>query len=373
MIVAKKIWEHRNNAIWDDEKYFILEHLPTGEKAYFDRTDKVLKVVQRAIKKYGSVGFHKASGQFWFNSMRKSPIYLSQLLCATYKEKPLSWVRKEHVRFLDKSSHNLTSGNLVPTNENATDNRNRTIKQMGDCIFLQHKTSGKTFFCKYYPGLFELLCNHRIIWTFLEKGNKLQANIIRKGEKIEDLMPYFHQIVYAFEHYGATSNNFIGKIREMQADLERRKLTIDHLDDSQENAISWNLSLMTKAQNSAKNDMLGRVRYPFFLFAVYYEDAYRIYCGRIYDLLTGVLDYSCWICETPDDLIDFMKNFLSKEWKDGLSPEKNLKENPNAVCFQDYFGDFGAIGIRDELMAKSKDDFNVWKADADKSASAQAS
>jgi len=363
MIVAKKIWEHRKNAIWDDGKYFILEHLPTGEKAYFDRTDKVLRVVQRAIKKYGSVGFNKTSGQFCFSSMRKNPIYLSQLLCATYKGKPLSWVRKGRVCFLDKNYHNFTSGNLVPTNENATDNRDRTIYQIGDYIFLYHKSSGRTFFCKYYPGLFELLCNHRIIWRYLDNQNKLQANIMRKGQIIPDLMPYFHQVVYAFEHYGATANNFIGKIREMQDDLEKRELTIDHLDGNQENAMPWNLSLMSRSQNSAKKDMLGRVRYPFFLFSVYCDGKYRIYCGRIRDLIAGVLDYNCWICETPDDLIDFMKNFLSKEWEDGLSPAKNVEENPNAVCYQNYFGDFGASGIRDELMAMSEDNLDVWKAE----------
>lgn len=148
----------------------------------------------------------------------------------------------------------------------------------------------------------------------------------------------------------------------MQADLKKNGLTIDHLDGIQENGMFWNLSLMTRSQNSTKNDMLGRVRYPFFLFSVYCESKYRIYCGRIRDLIAGVLDYSLWICETPDDLIDFMGNFLSKEWEDGLSPAKNLKENPNAVCYQNYFGDFGASGIRDELMAKQEDDFNVWKA-----------
>lgn len=180
------------------------------------------------------------------------------MLYATYSGKPLSWVRNGRTRPKNGDHHNLTSGNLVYTHENAADNPNRHIYQVGDTIFLYHKRSGRTYFCRNAPDLFKLLCNHRLVWSYLEKHNKLQANIIRNRQAIDDLNPYFHQIVYAFEHYGARDNNFIGKIRKMQADLSKRGLTIDHLDNIQENGMLWNLSLMTISQNSAKNDMLGK-------------------------------------------------------------------------------------------------------------------
>lgn len=367
MIVAKKVSEETPiNTIWDDGKYYILEHIPTGEKAYFDRTDKALKAVRKRIKKCGSLTFKKDSNQFAFIRKRNNSIYLSQVLYSVYSGKPLSWVRKGRTRFMDGNHNNFTSGNLVHTHEDTADNPNRRIWQVGDTIFLHHKKSGRTYFCKNDPELFKLLCNHRLVWSYLETRNKLQANIIRSGQAIDDLNPYFHQIVYAFEHYGARSNNFIGKIRKMQADLAKDELTIDHLDNIQENGMPWNLSLMTISQNSAKNDMLGRVRYPFFLFAVYFEGKYRAYCGRVQGQLADAVDFSCWICETADDLIDFVKNFLSREWEDGLSPAKNLEENPDAVCFQNYFEDFGASGIREELMQKSEEDFAVWKASDDK-------
>ncbi len=107
---------------------------------------------------------------------------------------------------------------------------------------------------------------------------------------------------------------------------------------------------------------LGSDSVSFFLFGVYFEGKYRIYCGRVRGQLADAVDFSCWICETPDDLIDFVKNFGVQEWEDGLSPTKNLEENPDAVCFQNYFGDFGASGIREELMQKPEEDFSVWKA-----------
>ena len=365
MIVAKKVSEEtRNNTIWDDGKYYILEHTPTGEKVYFDRTDKALMAVRRKIKQCGSVGFKKETGQFAFNNKRNNTAYLSQVLYSAYSGKPLSWVRDGRTRIMDGNHHNLTSGNLVHTHENATNNPNRCIYQVGKYIFLCHKKSGRTYFCRNDPELFKLLCSHRLVWSFLEKRNKLQANIIRNGQAIDYLNPYFHQIVYAFEHYGARYNNFIGKIRKMQTDLAKNGLSIDHLDNIQENGMPWNLSLMTTSQNSTKNDLLGRVRYPFFLFAVYFEGKYRIYCGRVWEPITGILDSSCWICETPGDLIDFAQNFLSGEWEDGLSPAKNLEVNPDAICFQNYFGDFGASGIREELMEKSEEDFAIWKVNA---------
>lgn len=365
MIVAKKIWTFRKNAIWDDGKYYIIEHIPTGAKGYFDRSDKALKVVQQKIKKYGIASLQVPSGQFRLDRGRGDRPYLAQVLYAIYSGKPLSWVRKGYVRFRDGNCLNLTSENLAHTHMSTADNENRVIYQVGDYIFLRHKESGKTFFCKNDPELFELLCNYRLIWVFLKKKNKLMVHIMRGGHSIKDLRPYFHQIVYAFEHYGARSNNFIGKIREMRLDLKKKGLTIDHLDNTQENAMPWNLSLMTAEQNSAKNDLIGRVRYPFFLFAVYFEGKYRIYCGRVWEPTTSVLDFSCWICETPDDLIDFIDKFLSSEWEDGLSPAKNIKEHPDEVCFQNYFGDFGASGIRDELIIMREEDFNIWKAKSD--------
>lgn len=364
MIVAQKVWDFRTNTIWDDGKYYILEHIPTGEKAYFDRTDRALKAVQQKIKQRGSVIYNKGLNCFAFQSKKNDSIYLAQLLYSVYHYKSLSWVRNGHVRILDGNRNNLTSDNLVHTHEDADNNPTRCIYQAGDYIFLLHKKSGRTYFCKNDPELFKLLCDHRLVWDYLKKQNRLRATVVRNGHGINDLNPYFYQIVYAFEHYGARHNNFIGKIRKMQADLEKKELTIDHLDGIQENGMFWNLSLMTKSQNSAKNSMLSQVRFPFFLFAVYFENQYRIYCGRVHDLIAGVLDFSLWLCETPDDLIDFTKNFLFAEWEDGLSPAKNLEEHPDAVNFQHYFGDFGASGIREELMVKPVEDFSVWKVEA---------
>lgn len=365
MIVARKVWEFGKNAIWDDGKYYILEHVPTSKKAYFDHTDRALKAVQNGIRQYGSVGFKKDVNQFVFSGKNGSSVYLSQMLYSTYNRKSLPWVRNGRVRILDGNRCNLTSNNLVHTHEDANNNPNRCIYQAGDYIFLFHKKSGRTYFCRNDPDLFKLLCKHRFVWSYLKKRNKLQANVVRKRQTIDDLNPYFYQIVYAFEHYGARHNNFIGKIRKMQADLEKNDLTIDHLDDLQENAMFWNLSPMTRSQNSAKSNMLGQIRFPFFLFAVYFENQYRIYCGRVLEPIAGVLDFNLWICATPDDLIHFLKNFLSCKWEDGLSPAKNLEKHPDAVCFQNFFGDFGASGIRKELMAKPEEDFAIWKADGD--------
>lgn len=362
-IVAKKVSEETwKNTIWDDGEYYILEHTPTGEKAYFDRTDEALRAVQRKIKRCGSVVL-QPTGPFAFKPAKGKSTDLSQLLYAVYNSRPLSWVRKGRTSFLNGDYHDLTSGNLTHSLADTSGNVNRQIYVMGDYIFLRHSKSGRTYFCKKDPELYELLCDHHISWYYA-KANKLQANIVRGGKIVDDLKPYFHQLVFAFEHYGARCNNFIGRIRQMQRDFEKASLTIDHLDGTQENAMPWNLSTMTQAQNSAKKDLLDRVRYPFFLFAVYFEEKYRIYCGRILEPIVGALDYNLWICETPDDLIDCVRAFLSCEWEDGLSPAKNFKKNPDTVCFQNYFGDFGASGIREELMKKPVEDFAVWKVTA---------
>lgn len=186
----------------------------------------------------------------------------------------MEWVRCGRIRYFDGDHENLVSANLVHTKDNCPDNLNRRIFFAGNVMFLYVKSCKTCYFCDYDPELYKLLCECQIIWAYNKCNRQIHA-------KIDGILFGFHTLIYAFHHYGARQNNFISAIQKLQADLNKRKLTIDHLDDSLENNLIWNLSLMTDSQNGRKSDIFGKVRWPFFAFAVYHNKKYKVLFGRV--------------------------------------------------------------------------------------------
>ncbi len=319
--------------------------------------------MQKAIERDGSF-CPKGKGSFCVQdvSHTKPPYYLSQLLYGVYHHKPMSWVKAGRVNFLDGNTSNLTKANLSHTHADEEDNINRRIWREGEYIFLHHKKSGQCYFCSYTPVLFDLLCSHRILWGYQPDMGRLQATVIWKKRKMKGFAFGFHTLCYASYHYGAGKNNFIGRVKQMQKDFSAAHLSVDHLDDNQANNCIWNLSPMRKEQNAGKKDILGCIRYPFFFYAVYFDGEYRVVCGRICgDVLYPGYDAAFVICADPPALIELAKRFYKTEWEDGVSPEKKLKSNPDNVCLQNYFGDFGATGIRKLLLEKNQNEFETYK------------
>lgn len=302
---------------------------------------------------------------FHIQPEKKKKYYLSQLLYAVYHKKPLSWVRNGRVSFNDRNSYNLTSTNLSHTHADEVDNINRRIWHMGDYIFLYHKKSGKCYFCNYEEGLFRLLCHHRIVWGYQSDLGRLQATVIRKKRKMKKFSFGLHTLVYAYHHYNARYNNFVGVIRKMQKDFAKKGINIDHLDSNQANNTLWNLSPMTRNENSEKHNFISRVRYPFFLFGVYTGETYRLLSGRVYESKSGlidpVFDAAFISCKIPKALISYIKRFIDTSWPDGLTPAKNLKNNPDAPCFKNYYGDFCADDIRKLLLKKNEEEFQEYR------------
>lgn len=106
---------------------------------------------------------------------------------------------------------------------------------------------------------------------------------------------------------------------------------------------------------------------PFHGFGVYQNGKYKIVCGRVLKseigLIDSAFDAAFILCKDAQTLNDFLRTFLETKWEDGLSPARNLKDNPDAICFHSYFGDFGASQIRTLLMKRDERDFNVWETD----------
>lgn len=331
---------------------------------YFDRTEKPLEAVKRAIDKDGS--FSPTDRKtFHVQPEKKANYYISQLLYGVYHNKPMSWVKNGRVNFNDRNSFNLTSANLSHTHADEPDNINRRIWCMGDYIFLHHKKSGSCFFCNYEEELFRLLCHHRIIWGYQKDLGRLQATVIRKKRKMKKFSFGLHTLIYAYYHYNARYNNFVGAIRRLQRDFAKDGYTIDHLDNNQANNTMWNLSPMLKCENSEKHNFMSRVRYPFFLFAVYTGESYRLLSGRVHETERGLIDPefdAAFIkCATPKALVSYIKQFMDATWPDGLTPAKRLENAPNAPCLKNYFGDFYADGIRKLLHEKDEHEFYEYQ------------
>lgn len=344
-----------------------MEYKPNGKTCYFDKSDKALRAVKRVIKNSCSITTNEY-GAFKIHPSKKRKYYLSQYLYGVYHGKPLSWVRNGRVNFLDRNRCNLTSANLSHTHANEPENINRRIWRDGDYIFLYHKKSGKVYFTDYEEELFKLLCNRRILWGYLPDLGRLRATVMdpKTKRKMDGFTFGFHTLVYCYYHYGARYRNFIGCIRKMQKDLQKNGLAIDHLDSNQEDNLAWNLSLMTRSQNSLKNNFSSRIRFPFFIFAVYINGKYRMVYGRVRgEILAPEFDAAFTICQNASDLVDFLRKFLETPWEDGLTPAQNYKDNPQEVCFHNYFGDFHASEIRKMLLEKDSSEFEIYEVKSD--------
>lgn len=331
---------------------------------YFDRAEKPLEAVKRAIDKDGS--FTPTDRKtFHVQPEKKAKYYISQLLYGVYHNKPMSWVRNGRVNFNDRNSYNLTSANLSHTHADEPDNINRRIWRTGDYIFLYHKKSGKCFFCNYEDELFRLLCHHRIIWGYQKDLGRLQATVIRKKRKMKKFSFGLHTLVYAYHHYNARYNNFVGAIRRLQRDFAKAGIVIDHLDSNQANNLVWNLSPMLKCENSEKHNLVSRVRFPFFLFAVYTKGTYKLLSGRVVGTEQGFVDPEFDValikCTTSKALVSYLKGFMNVRWPDGLTPANYLENNPNAPCLKNYFGDFCSDSLRKLLLERDEQDFYEYE------------
>ena len=298
----------RRNVIWDEGERYSVEHIHSHEKCFFSKDDKALRFVQNAIKRDGS--FCPYRNWFYVQPAKKKEYNLAQLLYSAYTGRSMAWIRQGEVKCLDGDHRNLTKSNLVHTKEDCADNATRRIWHEGEFIFILHKSSGMVFFCDYEPELFDLLCHHSMLWGYQADTNRLQITVFRERRKAKDLKFRLHTLVYAYYHYGARCTNYIGAIRKIQSDFGKHSLSLDHLDNMHENNCIWNLSPMTSSQNSTKASTSAKIRYPFFLYAVYKDGIYRVACGRIWgEWFLPRPEWQFVICKGADSLNKFLKYF----------------------------------------------------------------
>lgn len=158
----------------------------------------------------------------------------------------------------------------------------------------------------------------------------------------------------------------------MLKELRKNDTTIDHFDNNQENVEIWNLSLMERKENNMKCAIVGGVRLPFFLFGVALNGQYRIVSGKMCLINWPPSDgglplgfptrFDFVLCKNAEALIAYLKEFMRTPSEDGLTPKQNLKDNPDSPCLSKYFGDFGADAIRQLLLVRDEDDFEIYEA-----------
>jgi hypothetical protein len=309
----------------------------TRQDIWIDHDERVCKALIKKMNNYYLVSNKKN-----FNIISKkhgSKISLRRWLWQQYHpQKKLSKYAK--IELADGDMYNMLSYNLASTRDNCPNNNVRRIWRQGEYLNVSVRSKGNplcfdvTLTTEYDQELYDLLCDYRLRWTFDNKKKYAVANYFWYTGKLSLASIYFHQIVYGFHYFRLRKNNVLNQLREMRAFFQKENLVIDHLDSDTLNNCKYNLSVMTRAQNSRKSDLTSKIVKPYFFFAAYDGQVYKIFCGiERQDKLDG----KHYICKNADALIDLVKTFLKSKEFDEKTPEEVFKANPNNQCLAQYF------------------------------------
>ena len=253
-------------------------------------------------------------------------------------------------------------------------NRYRAVVHNDEIILIIHKRTGRYVYTEYIPELYLLLVNPGIVRYDCRDGRTKSGKIKegrmqiifhlhddKKEMKYNEFKRYFYRFVYDFNITGLDFIDYV-KVTRMfgreifidtyiDEDGEKRSMEIDHLDDNKRNCCTWNLSQMTKEQNSTKGTYFSKIKWPYYCFgAVDDNGGYRI---RVGNLLSGRGYY--YYCKTVDDLIFLLEKISGKVkphlWKEstGYASQNSYYNMLNAVILLAY-----PRGIFMDVKAKMK-------------------
>jgi len=212
-------------------------------------------------------------------------------------------------------------------------NKTRAVVHNGEIILVLHKATGHYVYTEYTPELYLLLVNPAITKYTCRNGRDKNGKVKEGRLQVEfrlyddkgnlDFKRYFYRFIYDFKRTGLNFIDYVKVTRMFGREIfidtytdkngDKRVMDIDHLDDNKRNCCTWNLSQMTREQNSRKGTLFSKIKWPYCCFGVVDDnDGYRI---RFADLITGMDRF--FYCKTADDLI-FLLDKINKEIKNGI-------------------------------------------------------
>ena len=308
--------DNGTNIIIDNGSTYILSH-KNGICCCFDHEKKLLRQVINAIKCDGNfqVSNKNTMGFYIADSNGKMQYNLAQLIICTAYHKRLQNIQHHNVKYIDGNILNYCLDNLDCT---AIPNSRKVLCDIthdDKLIYVHCKFREKTGVLDYSPKLFKILSLSKFRWTYRKKSNTITSPIFIRQKRKGDVS--LHQLAYIFYHYQeVTHRNILTNIRAYKANFAKCNLEVDHLDSDRMNDCEYNISAMDKLLNISKSNITAKIIAPFFHYAVYANDAYRVAVGMYIDKPNA--DYEdemkiqMYQCNTAESYVELLKRFYDK-------------------------------------------------------------
>ncbi len=187
--------------------------------------------------------------------------------------------------------------------------RNYAISVDDTDMYITILRNGKTYFTNYDKGLYEIMKSG--IFTAARTNGSNKGDYLKFSCTHSDVKAYFHHIVFCYYYRGLTQNNYIDVLTAFSEEISRGNLNVDHLQNSVFNNRKWNLSLMTKVENSQKVKLNKRFKDIFDLVLSFDGEGYRVQLTYFNKGIRCVRYY----CNTPDELNRLCRYLQENKWK----------------------------------------------------------
>ena len=310
--------DNGTNTIIEEQSKYLLLH-KNGNCACFDHDRYILKAIIKAIEKDGNFQISKSNklGFYIADHRGKMEYGLNQLIICTAYHKKMNDIKKGLTKYVDGNMLNCCLDNLDCTKISNTISSTYTVAHDEKYIYLKH-SCGQTAKLTYYPELYKIVRNLR--WNY-QKGTNAFYTVITRNHCKERIDLSLHQLAYIYYRYHeVTHRNILSNIRSYKTNFSEYNLEVDHLDSERMNDCEYNISAMDKSINISKSNITTKIVYPFFHYAVYVNDTYRVAVGMYVDSteLDGedeVIIQACQ-CNTAELYVELLRRF----YNEGLLP-----------------------------------------------------
>ena len=180
-------------------------------------------------------------------------------------------------------------------------------------------------------------------------GARLRFRIAKNGDEVKI---YGYDLGFAVYHGWITdADRYLTQYRAYAEDKQFFDKTIDHADGHVQNNTVWNLSVMTRGENTRKGTIISKVKEPFSLNSVYTGDGYRVrlHYGEIREdalkyhafrdkrvILDGNLNAEAYLrfwCESAEEYVACLRwlTELKPEWSEPMRIKKKWL-NQGGAC-----------------------------------------
>jgi hypothetical protein len=353
----------------------VVEHLKSGQCACFDHDPALVEAIKAEIdRRRASIIYHGCNKALEFGCVKGESMSLATFLYAQYEGIPLEEVRKHRVNHidhvtLDNGMEDCRSINLSFDGGIVQRNKSRSIERVSavggrDVIkltLLAGRGKGTVQYFDYYPDLYRILATPSVC-SFCVTRNTQRIMIGTSSIPVS-------RLAYAYYTGMLDTNNVRQSLKDLSSKWNDECMEVDHVNGDYNNNCRYNLSLISKSQNSIKRNTTAWFFPPYNLYlAVNERGEYLI------DFVHG--DKERFIrCVDVDTLNDCLFNLLgrggsiTKGVKSNIVTPESVRKARNAEGLTSVVRDFGAdddhaISLL-EMDEREPGRFHVWHKERD--------